>query len=164
MNKMFKWFNSAVLFSYALNLGTDQKFRVMGVRVLVHWCSVPRNAKPLDDLFLRVFKHDGVFRHIFSFTLRQITMCSRISENGKPLDSSFLSVFEHVTMFKHLLSFMLRQVTMGPGFLKTENPLPNCSEQKLGPNSWYLEPGPGFRSQELGNPWWLASKWKKKHV
>ena len=38
----------------------------------------PRNGNSLDNSFLRVFEHAGVFRHILSFVLRQVIMGSRV--------------------------------------------------------------------------------------
>ncbi len=43
---------------------------------------VPKNGNPLDNSFLSVFEHAELFRHIFSFMLRQIIMGSRAPENG----------------------------------------------------------------------------------
>ena len=45
---------------------------------------VPRNGNPFGNLLLHVLEHAEVFRHIFSFMLRQVTMGSRVPRNGNP--------------------------------------------------------------------------------
>ncbi len=42
---------------------------------------VPRNENSLDNSFLCVSPHAEMFRHIFSFILRQVTMRSRVPRN-----------------------------------------------------------------------------------
>jgi hypothetical protein len=101
---------------------------------------LPRRGNPLDNSFLRIFEDARVFRHIFCFILRQVTMVSRVPKNRNPLDNLFMRIFRNAEVFRHIFSFTLRQVATGsrvPGFPETEtltgflilrNPIPNCSE------------------------------------
>ncbi len=76
----------------AKKIGRYSSLKDARIRLILQWYylglsvsgSVPMNGNPLDNSFLRVFEHAGVFRQIFSFILRQVIMGSRVPVNQNP--------------------------------------------------------------------------------